>query len=292
MGKRDKKTVILYLAPALISIIIFLYIPIVINFINSLYEWGALSPKKSFIGIDNYTRMVHDEVFWTSIGNNIIFIVTSLIFQIGISLIIAALLEEKFMRRFQNLFRTIYFVPSLLMATVVGIVFKMIYSPSLGLVNPFLKALGVNTANIDLLGNASSAIYAISAMSQWQFIGYNVILFLVAIQSIPEELYEAAVIDGAGPLKRFIHVTLPQVKDSVIINSIIVFTGAVRVFDEVFVTTNGGPGTSTETLATYLYRMGFKNDQMGYASAIAFMIFIITFIIGIFQMKSYQFEKE
>jgi len=292
MGKRDKKTIILYLTPALVLIIAFLYIPIIINFINSLYNWGALSPKKTFVGFDNYIRMVHDSVFWIAIRNNIIFIVTSIICQIGISLIIAALLEEKFMRRYQNIFRSIYFIPSLLMATVVGIVFKMIYSPSLGLVNPFLNALGVNTENIDLLGNSSSAIYAISAMSQWQFIGYNVILFLVAIQNIPEELYEAAIIDGAGSLKRFIKVTLPMVKDSVIINAIIVFTGAIRVFDEVFVTTNGGPGTSTETLATLLYRMGFKNDQMGYASAIAFVIFIITFIVGLFQMKGYRFAEE
>jgi raffinose/stachyose/melibiose transport system permease protein len=283
MGKRDKKTIILYLTPALVLIIAFLYIPIIINFINSLYNWGALSPKKTFVGFDNYIRMVHDSVFWIAIRNNIIFIVTSIICQIGISLIIAALLEEKFMRRYQNIFRSIYFIPSLLMATVVGIV---------GLVNPFLNALGVNTENIDLLGNSSSAIYAISAMSQWQFIGYNVILFLVAIQNIPEELYEAAIIDGAGSLKRFIKVTLPMVKDSVIINAIIVFTGAIRVFDEVFVTTNGGPGTSTETLATLLYRMGFKNDQMGYASAIAFVIFIITFIVGLFQMKGYRFAEE
>jgi raffinose/stachyose/melibiose transport system permease protein len=292
MGRRDRKTIILYLAPTIVLIIMFLYIPIIINFINSLYNWGALSPQKNFIGINNYVRLIQESVFWISIRNNIIFIVTSIICQIGVSLIIAAVLEEKFMRRSQNILSSIYFIPSLLMATVVGIVFKMFYSPSLGLINPFLNALGVDTTNIDLLGNSSSAIYAISAMSQWQFIGYNVILFLVAIQNVPEELYEAAVIDGAGPLKRFTHVTLPMVRDSVIINAIIVFTGAVRVFDEVFVTTNGGPGTSTETLSTYLYRMGFKNDQMGYASAIAFVIFIITFIIGIFQMKSYQFDEE
>jgi raffinose/stachyose/melibiose transport system permease protein len=292
MGKRRKKTIILYLAPALLVTIIILYIPIIINFVNSLYNWGALTSKRTFAGMNNYVRMFGDNVFWTAIRNNIIFIISSLVFQIAASLVIAALLEEKFMRRFQNLFRTIYFIPSLLMVTVVGVVFKMIYNPSLGLINPLLEAMGIDASGVDLLGNSHTAIYAISAMSQWQYIGYTVILFLVAIQNIPEELYEAASIDGAGPVQRFTRITLPQLKDTVIINTIIIITGAIRVFDEVYVTTSGGPGSSTETLATYLYRTGFKNDQMGYASAIAFVIFIATFIIGLFQMKSYEFDEE
>ncbi|HHV11521.1 MAG TPA: sugar ABC transporter permease [Clostridiales bacterium] len=292
MEKKNKKTIVMYLAPAMVMIIVFLYVPIIINFINSLFNWGALSPKRSFVGVTNYTKMFNDGVFWTAIRNNFIFVVLSLICQIGVSLIIAALLEEQFMRRLQNIFRTIYFIPSLMMATVVGIVFKMIYSPTLGLVNPFLEAVGIDTSKIDLLGNSSSAIYAITVMSQWQYIGYMVILFVVAIQNIPEDLYEAAAIDGAGTVKRFLKITLPQLKDTIIVNAIIILTGAIRVFDEVFVTTKGGPGTSTETLATYLYRVGFKNDQMGYASAVAFVIFIITFILGLFQMKSYQLEEE
>jgi raffinose/stachyose/melibiose transport system permease protein len=290
MDNRNKKTIFLYLAPAIIMSVIFLYLPIFINLFESFFSWGALTPKKSFIGLGNYIKMFKDDVFLVAIKNNFIFVVMSVTCQIGVSLMIAAVLEAKFMRKSQRFYQTVYFIPSLLMATVVGITFKMIYSPSLGIINPLLKMLGVNTSHIDLLGNAGTATYSIAAMSQWQYIGYTVILFVVAIQNISEDLYEAASIDGASPLKKFFYITLPQLKDTILINTIITVTGSIREYDEVFVTTNGGPGTATETLATYLYKVGFKNDQMGYASAIAFFIFIITFLIGLLQMRSYHLE--
>ena len=153
------------------------------------------------------------------------------------------------------------------------------------------KNLRINTENIDLLGNAGSATFSIAAMSQWQYIGYTVVLFVVAIQNIPADLYEAADIDGASALKKFFYITLPEIKDTILINMIITITGSIREYDEVFVTTNGGPGYASETLATYLYKVGFRNDQMGYASAIAFFIFIVTFAIGLLQMKGYKLDE-
>lgn len=129
-------------------------------------------------------------------------------------------------------------------------------------------------------------------MSQWQFIGYTVVLFIVAMQNISDDIYEAAELDGASGIQRFFYITVPLMKNTIMINMIIVITGAFRVYDEVYVMTGGGPGTSTQTLATYLYQIGFKNDQMGYASAIAFFVFIITFILGLFQMKGYDIGDE
>ncbi len=114
---------------------------------------------------------------------------------------------------------------------------------------------------------------------------------MVAIQNIPADLYEAADIDGASALKKFFYITLPEIKDTILINMIITITGSIREYDEVFVTTNGGPGYASETLATYLYKVGFRNDQMGYASAIAFFIFIVTFAIGLLQMKGYKLDE-
>jgi raffinose/stachyose/melibiose transport system permease protein len=290
MVQDKKKTILLYLGPMLIVLVGFLYLPIIINFANSLYTWGALSKKREFIGLLNYARLFSDEVFYIAIRNNLVFIIMSLVFQIGCSLMIAAVLESKFLRKFQAFFRTVYFIPSLLMVTVTGITFKMIYSPSIGLINPMLKLIGINTDRIDLLGNPSSAIFAVSAASQWQYIGYTVILFIVALQNIPEELYEAAEIDGSNALQTFFRITLPQMRDTITINMIIIVTGAIRVFDEVYVMTSGGPGRATETLATYLYRVGFRNDEMGYASAIAFFVFAVTFILGLLQMKGYRMD--
>lgn len=292
MRKNKWRTIVLYMGPAILVMIVFLYLPIILNFMNSLYKWGAISSEVTYVGLDNYVKMFHDEVFYVAIKNNMVFVIMSVIFQIGISLVIAAVLESKFMRKFQTVFRTIYFVPSLLMVTVTGITFKMLYNPSIGLLNPILKALGVDTSNVDILGNAATAIFGVAAASQWQYIGYTVILFIVAMQGIPEDLYEAADVDGARAVQKFFKITVPQMKDTIMINMIIIITGAIRVYDEVYVMTGGGPGKATQTLATYLYQEGFKNDQMGYASAIAFFIFGVTFILGLLQLKGYSLDKD
>ena len=286
--KGSKKTAFIYLAPAMIVIIVFLYLPIVLNFMNSLYKWGAMSTEVTFVGGKYYKQLLGDETIRVAVKNNLVFAVMSVACQIGLSLVIAAVLESRFLRKWQSIFRTIYFVPSLLMVTVTGITFKMLYSPSIGLINPILEKIGVDTSNIDILGNAGSAIFGVAAASQWQYIGYTVVLFIVAMQSISEDIHEAAEIDGANSIQRFFRITVPMMKDTIMINMIIVVTGAVRVYDEVYVMTNGGPGRATQTLATYLYQVGFKNDQMGYASAIAFFVFVVTFILGLFQMKGYD----
>lgn len=292
MRKKNQKTIGIYLLPAMLMVIVILYLPIFINLYESFFKWGAMSTKHTFVGIDNYIKMFQDEIFYVAIKNNLIFTVMSVVCQIGISLIIASVLESKFMRKSQNFFRTIYFIPSLLMVTVVGITCKMIVSPSIGVLNPMLEKIGMDVSHIDLLGTAGTATYTIAAMSQWQYIGYTVILFIVAIQNIPEDLYEAADIDGASAIKKFMYITLPEIKDTILINTIITVTGSIREYDEVFVTTNGGPGHATETLATYLYKVGFRNDQMGYASALAFFIFLVTFIIGLLQMKGYNLDEQ
>lgn len=289
--KMKKTAIAVFVAPAVLMVLSLLYLPVLINIYNSLFRFGLLNKARSFAGFDNFRRLFSDEVFYIALGNNLAFILISTFFQIIISLIIAAVLESKFFRPMQGFFRTVYFIPSLLMVTITGITFKILYSPSIGLINPLLELLGFDASNIDLLGNSSSAIFAIVAMSQWQYIGFTVMLFCVAMQNIPIQLYEAAEIDGAGPLYQFFKITIPQIKSTITINWIIIVTGSIKVFDEVFVTTSGGPGRSTETLATFLYRSGFKNDEMGYASTIALVLFLGTFLLGMLQMRSYQIKE-
>ena len=272
-------------------ITLFLYIPVLINGVNSLFRFGLLNQTRSFTGLENFKRLFSDEVFYISLKNNISFMLISSVFQIGFSLIIAGILDHSSFRKWQRVFRTIYFLPSLLMVTVVGLVFRILYSPSIGLVNPLLELMRISHENLDLLGNASTAIYAVIVMSQWQYIGFTVMLFCVAMQSIPSQLLEAAEIDGAGAIRKFIQVILPQIRSTIAINWIIIISGSIKVFDEVFVTTSGGPGRATETLATFLYRSGFKNDEMGYASTIALVLFLGTFILGLIQMRGYQVEE-
>ena len=282
----------LFMLPTVLIITVFLFFPVILNFVNSLFQWSAFSTQRRFVGAANYIKMFGDEVFRTAIFNNLVFMAVSVVFQIGLSLVMAAALEEKFMRRFQPFFRTVYFLPSLLMVTVTGIMFQIIYNPLIGLVNPLLELLGLDASGVDLLGSASSAIWAVVAVSQWQYIGYTLILFLVAMQNIPAQLYEAAELDGVGPVRKFFSITLPQIREMLMVNMIVTMTGSIKVFDEVWVMTGGGPGRATETLGSMLYRAGFRNDEMGYASAVAFFVFLVTSLIAIFQIKHYDLKTD
>ena len=292
MKRQRRRDIVLFMLPTVLIITVFLYFPVILNFVNSLFQWSAFSTQRRFVGAANYIKMFGDEVFRTAIFNNLVFMAVSVVFQIGLSLVMAAGLEEKFMRRFQPFFRTVYFLPSLLMVTVTGIMFQIIYNPLIGLVNPLLELLGLDASGVDLLGSASSAIWAVVAVSQWQYIGYTLILFLVAMQNIPAQLYEAAELDGVGPVRKFFSITLPQIREMLMVNMIVTMTGSIKVFDEVWVMTGGGPGRATETLGSMLYRAGFRNDEMGYASAVAFFVFLVTSLIAIFQIKHYDLKTD
>lgn len=292
MIKHKKSTIILFLSPAFICIALFVYVPIMLNFHYALYQWSAFSTSKLFVGIDNLIRLFEDPTIRICIKNNMIYAVCSVFFQVGIALILAAILEDKLFQKSQPVFRTIYFLPSLISVTVVGLLWQMIYSPVFGFLNPVLKMIGLPFLAKDWLGSQELAIYAVTMVSQWQYTGYTMVLFLVALQKIPEDLYEAATIDGAGRIQKFWYITIPQVKEMITVNMIITIIGSFKVFDEVYVMTSGGPGVSSQVLGSYLYKAAFSTDEMGYASAIATLAFVITFILSIVQLKMSRIEME
>ncbi len=288
--RHRKITIFLYTFPALALVFGFIYLPIIQNFIFSLYRWNAFSVEKVFVGFNYYVRLFNDKTFYIALRNNSLFAIISLIFQVGFGLVIASILEEKFVRKLQPFFRTVFFIPSIISLTVVGLLWVFIYDPYIGILNAALKALGLGRFAYAWLGNPKTAIYAVIAVSQWQYIGYIVMLFLVAIQKIPPELYEAAMIDGANRVQTFFFITIPRVKAMILLTSMITIIGAFKVFDEVYVMTFGGPGRSTEVLATYLYRSAFRNDEMGLAAALGCVIFVVTFILSVFQIKLFNIE--
>ena len=190
---------------------------------------------------------------------------------------LAAVLEEFVHQRLRGILRTVYFIPAVVSITVAGILFSFIYNPEIGLLNRALTALGLESWTHAWLGEPGTAIWSIIAMSQWQSIGYATVLFVVALQRIPREMYEAARIDGAGPIRTFFAVTVPMVREMTTLLIILTISGAFLVFNEVQVMTAGGPSDSSQVLGTWLYRNAFLADDMGYASAIAAVIFVITF---------------
>ena len=273
-----------WVLPALVLLIVFVYYPIVDNLRLSLFSWSAFSPAPTFVGLDNYRTAAGDPVFWRALRNNTVFAVVSLICQVGFALVLAAVLEEFVHQRLRGILRTIYFIPAVISITVAGILFSFIYNPQIGLLNRLLGAVGLDSWEHSWLGEPGTAMGSVIAMSQWQSIGYTTILFVVAIQRVPREFHEAAKVDGAGPVRRFFSVTLPMVREMTTLITILTVSGAFLVFNEVMVMTAGGPSNTSQVLGTWLYRNAFLNDDMGYASAIATVIFVITLAVGAVQI--------
>lgn len=176
-------------------------------------------------------------------------------------------------------------MPVMISISVIALLFSFVYNPQMGLLNSFLKLIGLGEFAMVWLGNPKTAIYSTIAMSQWQSTGYIMMLFIVAIQKIPKDLYEACEIDGAGRIGQFIHVTVPQVRETIFVNTLITITGSMLVFNEPYILTKGGgPGISSTTLALQMYLEGFMRDNMGYASTLAVLIFTVTAIVSLIQV--------
>jgi len=277
-------SMLLWVAPAVLLLVVFVYYPVVENLRLSLFKWNAFSPTEKWVGLGNYRDLTLDPIFWSSLFNNIAYAVVSVVFQVGGGLALAAILEELVRGRWKGFFRTVYFVPAVLALTITGLLFQFMYNPQIGLVNGFLDAVGLDSLKHSWLGESATAIWAIIAMSQWQSIGYVMVLFIVAMQRIPRELYDAAYIDGASRRQAFVKITVPLVREMTLLATIITISGAFLVFNEVQVMTAGGPNNSSQVLGTWLYKSAFFNDQMGYAAAIAVVIFIITMVASIIQL--------
>ncbi|RGE21957.1 carbohydrate ABC transporter permease [Leucobacter sp. wl10] len=275
---------LLWLAPAILILIAFVYVPLVQNFGFAASEWDIYSGTNEFVGAKNFERLVGDPVFWRSLGNNLLYAAVSIVLQVGAALVIAALIESVRSRRTRNALRTIYFIPSAISITVSGLLFYFIYEPNIGMLNSFLDTIGLGALAQPWLGQESTAMMGVIAMSQWQGFGYSALLFTVAIQRIPSELYEAAQIDGIGSVRRFFTITVPLVREMTGLMMIVTISGAFQVFNEVMVMTTGGPNNSTQVLGTWLYRNGFVRNDFGYAAAIAVVVFVLSLAIGLAQL--------
>jgi raffinose/stachyose/melibiose transport system permease protein len=280
-----------FVAPSLLIVSIFIYYPVVDNIQSSFFSWNSFSPDREFLGFNNYTRIFSDEVFLISLKNNFIHAGVSLLIQVGGGLVIAAILEDPLFRRVAPFLRTMYFLPVLISITVIGLLFSFIYNPQIGLLNQFLTFLGLEQWTTGWLGNSDTAFYAVIVMGQWIGTGYIVMLYIVAMQKIPGELYESAKIDGANKIQTFFLVTVPQVKEMTFVAVIFTLSQSMLTFADVYVLTQGGPGNSSQVLSTYLYDKAFVDNEMGYASTIANVIFAISIIFYITQTKVFKSGK-
>lgn len=292
MKTRARTFNVLYIAPALAIIGLFVYYPLAANVGFSFFRFSAGSGDMQFVGLENFTRLFTDPVIATALGNNTLYAVVSIVFQVIGGLVVAAWLTHLLGPRMGAFLRSVYFIPAVISMTVIALLFTFVFDARGGLLNAFLELIGLGGLQTAWLANVDTAMGAVISVSQWQSIGYVCMLYVVALQQIPVELYEAASLDGAGRVRQFWHVTVPQAKEMIFVAMILTVSGAFTVFNEPYILTRGGPGNTTQVLATYMYNQGFFQNQMGYASAIATLIFVITLVLSIIQLVSFRTGKD
>ena len=277
----ETRTAFFFLLPAFAVIFLFHVIPAFYAWYISFFKFDNLSPM-IFTGFSNYARLLKDAMFWKSLFNTFYFAAGTIPLSIIISVFIAVLLNQKI--RGLSFFRTAYFLPVITSMNAVAMVWLWIFQPDIGVLNYILGFFGVS--RINWLMDPVWAMPAVIMVSVWKNIGYNIIIFLVGLQSIPSEYYEAAQLDGAGDMQTFGHVTWPLLMPTVFFVTLISLINSFHTFTQIYMLTpDGGPLKSTSVIVFYLYENAFKNFEMGYASAISFVVFLITFVLTVLQNK-------
>ena len=267
----------LFLAPGLAVFGAAVLLPMVLTVGYSFTEWDGFGPM-SFVGLDNYTRAVGDELFRDSFVHVIIYIAATIVLEVGVGLLLAGLIT---MRRAGMWFRVAIFVPVMLPLVVVAVLWSFVYNPDFGLINGALAGLGLEDFQRIWLGDPATALLAISVVSGWVFAGFYMVIFYAALRQIPAEIVEAAKLDGASEWALFRHVKVPMIRGAIGVAILLCVTGGFQGFDLFFVLTNGGPYGATEIPTTLLVKTVFRAGDVGYGSAMAVLLTAIVVGVGL-----------
>lgn len=270
----------LFVLPSFLGFAVFMLIPIIYGFYISLTNYNGLQ-RFDFVGLQNYITMFSDDYFKISLKNNIVYTVVTVPVTIIFALFLAVVLNRGM--KGVGLFKAMIFFPQVCSFVAVGIVWGIIFSEN-GLLNSFLRSMGAQNVPV-WLQSSKWALWAIMLVAIWKQTGYFMIMLLAGLQTIPRHLYEAAEMDGAGFLAKFFKVTLPMLSPTMFMVMVLAIIGSFQVYDLISIMTAGGPGTATNVLVFRIYQEGFKNSHFGYASAIAYFLFLIVMIITIIQSK-------
>ena len=270
----------LFLAPSLVIYSVVVVYPMIYSAWLSLFRWDGVAPTKIFVGLDNYgILLTQNDVFWIALRNNAIWLVAALLLPTSIGLGLAILLNSRF--RGSHIFRSVFYFPSVLSLAVVGLIWTWIYHPDLGLLNQALTASGLQSLTRNWLSDPNIALYPVIIAATWNAVGLPMLLFLAGLQTIPEELHEAAKVEGAGPVRRFLYVTFPLLRETTLIVLAITAINALKAYDIIYAMTNGGPANSTQLLSTWMYFLTYNYNQVGLGTAIAMVLFLLTLIFAI-----------
>jgi len=275
-----------FVAPALVALGLFFFLPVAAALILSFTDFDIYAVADignlRFVGLDNYIHLLETPLFWKALGNTAWFVILGVPLSIMMSLAAALLLDNK-LAKFKGFFRTVYFAPVVTTLVAVAVIWRYLLHTKYGLVNWALGGIGIGP--IDWLGDPHWSMPAIVLFAVWKNFGYNMIIILAGLQTIPEELHEAARIDGASAFQRLRHVTLPGLAPVLLVVSILTMAGYFQLFAEPYVMTQGGPVESTVSILYFMYEQGFRWWNLGFASAIAFVLFLIMFALTLVQLK-------
>lgn len=254
----------------------------------SFTDWTGLGSDMHFTGLDNFRRILDDSTAKDALVQTVLLTVVITVFQNAIGLLLALGVHSRVKSR--NALRVLLFAPAVMTPVVTAYLWRYMYAPD-GAINSALDALGLGGLRQDWLGDQDVALWSVAAIVIWQFSGYSMVIFLAGLQSVPQELHEAAGVDGAGPVQRFWHITLPLLAPAITINLMLAVIGGFKLFDQVYVTTGGGPGHSTETLSTLIYKNAFQFGEFGYSTAIAVVLAVLVAVVSAVQFRGLQSQK-
>jgi ABC-type sugar transport system permease subunit len=272
----------LFVLPAAILLGIFIVYPMFSSVYLSLTNWSGLG-EKSFVGFENYRRLFTEPIFWNSIRLQFTWALLSVVLLAGCGLFLALVVEIFVPAKFLvPIFRTILFMPMMMSMVCIGLLWSVIYNPMIGLVNEVLRIVGFIKQGqaLDFLGNSDFALYAAFVPTMWQWSGFGMVIFSAAMQGIPQDIMEAALIDGCGKYGRIRHIILPLLRPNIATVCTINLIGGLKCFDIIYVMTAGGPGNGTLVTSIYIFKMAFVNNAHGYSAAISFILFLLTALFG------------
>jgi len=275
--------------PAFILYAIFFIVPFVRTFYVSFFTWNGIG-EATFQGLNNYIQLASDALFTAGLGRAIIWALASIIFKVGGALVLAAMLRKKIQG--SSFYTSVFFLPVVISAAAISLMFALLYDLDVGPINVLLRTIGLENLTRNWLGEESTAFWAVIIVPIFHTIGYFFVILLAGLQDISDEIYEAAEMDGAGITKQFTSITFPLILPILQVCIVLAITGALKSFDYVFILTAGGPGTSTQVPATYMYQTIFVGLKYGYGTAMAFTIFLFSLVAALLIRKLISFRTE
>jgi ABC-type sugar transport system permease subunit len=287
--KRNNRTVLFFILPAFVLYVGFIIIPSLTSIQLSFTNWDGINPKYRYIGFDNYIEILSSRRFYSALGHTLLLTIIVSIGENILALVLAMALDR--VRWLKGFFRSIFYVPVLISGVVSGFIWLTMFNWNFGVFNSLLRQVGLESLAVNWIGDPGIVLYSLAVTIIWKGAGYYMVIYLAGLQGIPKDCLESAVIDGANPWQSFWHITFPLLSGTITINFTLSLINGLKIFDQIVVMTNGGPGFASETITYLIYRVAFSEARQGFGTALAVILFIIIFVLNAIQSRALRLRE-